>query len=489
MNLTLVPPSKMLHIRKIYKTFLDYRQEIGELKALEPQKNYRHPNFPEPVSEMLAYRILAGLGCLVERMVKVGDLSLDNRPLQVKCASSDGPISFGPTTVWDKLLVLDARVIGRIKAYFIHLTSNSPEWKQINVSKTEAFENQSDKKRRPRLNITSLFSQTEEYLEYLGDYSIKKLLTETKENMKVADFFCGIGGFRLGIKEKVVYANDLDKGCQKTYSLNFEPFDLKDIHQVQTEKLPDFDLFVGGFPCVAWSLAGKRLGFEDPRGQLFFEIIRILKAKKPSVILLENVKNLLTHDEGKSIEKMISELEGCGYSVKYQVLNTATYGNLPQHRERLFMVGFRDSAMCQKFRFPPPIPLTRKVSDILESEVDSKYYYTPKVKVYDTLKESVVKKDVVYQYRRHYVRENKSGVCPTLTYNMGTGGHNVPIILDSKGIRKLTPRECFRLQGFPDSYKLPNISDSQLYRQIGNSVSVPVIERIYQCIKFVYTTN
>ncbi len=153
------------------------------------------------------------------------------------------------------------------------------------------------------------------------------------------------------------------------------------------------------------------------------------------------------------------------------------YGNIPQNRERVYIVGFKNKNYKEKFEFPNPVKLTVKITDLLEKNVPEKYYYNGKP-LYEKLKGSIKEEGKVYQWRRQYVRENKSGVCPTLTANMGTGGHNVPIIKDKKGIRKLTPLECARIQGFPDDYKIPVMADSALYKQFGNSVSVPVIEAV-----------
>jgi DNA (cytosine-5)-methyltransferase 1 len=153
------------------------------------------------------------------------------------------------------------------------------------------------------------------------------------------------------------------------------------------------------------------------------------------------------------------------------------YGNVPQNRERIYIVGFKNKNYIDNFTFPEPVKLTKKITDILEKKVADKYYYNGKP-LFEKLKKDVTEEGKVYQWRRQYVRENKKGVCPTLTANMGTGGHNVPIIKDKKGIRKLTPYECARMQGFPVDYKLPQIADSALYKQFGNSVSVPVIEAV-----------
>jgi DNA (cytosine-5)-methyltransferase 1 len=307
---------------------------------------------------------------------------------------------------------------------------------------------------------------------------------------RTIDLFAGIGGIRLGFESagfESVFSNDFEPQCKITYDLNFKTSKLhiQDLREIDPNSLPDFDFLLGGFPCQAFSIAGHRQGFDDEknRGNLFFYIAEILKQKQPSGFLLENVKNLVSHDSGKTfqvIQNILSELD---YHIKFKVLNTMEYGNVPQNRERIYIVGFKSFSQCMRFSFPNSIPLTKTVSDLLDSEqVDSKYYYDGKP-LYDKLKNDVTDPSKIYQWRRQYVRENKKNVCPTLTANMGTGGHNVPIIKDSHGIRKLTPRECLRLQGFPDSYVLPSISDGTLYKQVGNSVSVPVIKRIAQQIR------
>lgn len=306
-----------------------------------------------------------------------------------------------------------------------------------------------------------------------------------KKMYTTIDLFAGIGGLRRGFQKagfKNVYSNDFDKFCKFTYDLNTDGPELHiaDITKLDTNNLPDFDFLLAGFPCQAFSIAGYRHGFNDlkGRGNLFFDIVRILKDKQPMGFLLENVKNLAGHDQGKTLNIILETLDKLGYYYKYRVLNTKDYGNTPQNRERIYIVGFKSKELRNNFKFPDPIQLTKHVTDLLDDEVEEKYYYNGKP-LYDKIKNDVVKFGKIYQWRRKYIRENKNGVCPTLTANMGMGGHNVPIILDKKGIRKLTPRECARIQGFSDDFKLPtNIADSRLYKQIGNSVSVPVIERI-----------
>ena len=167
-----------------------------------------------------------------------------------------------------------------------------------------------------------------------------------------------------------------------------------------------------------------------------------------------------------------------GYLLHFKVLNTYEYGNLPQNRERIFIVGFLDRKSFDKFKFPDKTELTLSISSMLENTVDLKYYYNQNSCYYNDLKTTVTKNNTLYQIRRVYIRENKSNLCPTLTANMGTGGHNVPLIKDNIGIRKLTPRECFNFQGFDKTFALPKIANSHLYKQAGNSVSVPVVEKI-----------
>lgn len=303
--------------------------------------------------------------------------------------------------------------------------------------------------------------------------------------VKTADFFAGIGGIRIGLEDAgfdTVFSNDFDPYCKITYDLNFKvvPLTVEDIFKIDEKKLPRFDLFAGGFPCQPFSIAGYRKGFLDKgRGDIFFQIARILDYIKPQVIFLENVKNLKSHDGGRTYGIIEKTLKKLGYHIKSDVLNTMRYGGVPQNRERIYIVGFRNKKFADKFHFPDPISLKTKVSDLLEKEVPEKYYYQHTSVIYKELKDKIVSENTVYQWRRKYVRENKKGVCPTLTANMGMGGHNVPLIKDKKGIRKLTPTECLRLQGFPKTYRLPKgIADSRLYKQVGNSVSVPVIRRI-----------
>lgn len=304
----------------------------------------------------------------------------------------------------------------------------------------------------------------------------------------IAGFFSGVGGIELGFERtnefRVMYANEFDKNAQVTYSQNFKNIELdkRDIHDIKNDEIPEVDVVVGGFPCQAFSIAGYRKGFDDHRGDLFFELLRIIKSKSPECIFIENVKNMVTHDHGNTFKVIKEALVLNGYSIKWKVLNAKEYGNIPQNRERIYIVGFKNKTAFEEFRFPNRVDLDFNLRDIIdyENKKDERYYYRKgKQPFYDQLEENMDNEDLVYQWRRKYVRANKSGVVPTLTANMGTGGHNVPLIKTKYGIRKLTPRETFNLQGFPRDYKLPKeMSNGQLYKQAGNSVVVTVIERI-----------
>jgi DNA (cytosine-5)-methyltransferase 1 len=328
------------------------------------------------------------------------------------------------------------------------------------------------------------------------------------EKYTVGSMFAGIGGICLAFKNagfKVVWANEIDKYACITYRANFNDTSLKeeDVLRISNlEEIGEVDVITSGFPCQAFSIAGYRKGFSDERGNLFFETARFIDELRPKAYLLENVKNLVGHDKGRTFriikETMTKEL---GYSFIPFVLDSKDYGNIPQTRERIYVVGFKNEAGyenyrehtlkwspepdCEKsctlnFTIPKPIKRTKTIHDLLlKGKQEDKYYYKENHPYYQILQREIKSEDTIYQWRRIYLRENKSSVCPTLTANMGTGGHNVPLIKDSYGIRKLTPRECARFQGFPDTFVLPkNVAQSQLYKQLGNSVVVSVVRRI-----------
>lgn len=314
----------------------------------------------------------------------------------------------------------------------------------------------------------------------------------------MASFFAGVGGIDLGFEQTgyfhTVYANEFDSYAASTFESNFDlRVDQRDIRKVLIDEVPTVDVLLGGFPCQAFSVAGKREGFNDGkgRGELFFELIRMMESLKPRVVFFENVKNLVGHNNGKTFGVICKQLDLLGYKYTYKVLNANQFGNLAQNRARIYIVAFKNEKELLKFSWPNPVPLSQKISDIIDfrQKVDEKYYYRSqkfKSNVYEeldkALKEDDINNPAVYQWRRKYVRKNKSGVVPTLTANQGEGGHNVCIVKTKYGIRKMTPRECFNTQGFPKSFILPKQSDSKLYKQAGNSVCVPVIKRIAEQI-------
>jgi len=336
----------------------------------------------------------------------------------------------------------------------------------------------------------------DENISIVAEDALQQLLFEvenvpfpTPENytFKFIDLFAGIGGFRLALQNnggKCVYTSEWENAAKKTYRENFGEFPFGDITKESTKNyIPEkFDVLCAGFPCQAFSIAGNRKGFADTRGTLFFDVEQIINKHKPKVVFLENVKNLVSHDKGKTFKTIIEILEKkLGYKVYSSILNSMTHANIPQNRERIFIVAFDPKQVpnFEKFKFPKKIELTNTIHDILEKgKQEDRYYYPKDHQYYPELDKSMVSKDTVYQWRRVYVRENKSNVCPTLTANMGTGGHNVPLIRDSFGIRKLTPRECFSFQGYPKNYILPNLANGRLYMQAGNSVTTTLIERI-----------
>lgn len=326
-------------------------------------------------------------------------------------------------------------------------------------------------------------------------FEVENVPFPTPENytFKFIDLFAGIGGFRIAMQNvggKCVYTSEWDKDAQKTYRENFGEVPFGDITKERIKNFipAEFDILCAGFPCQAFSIAGNQKGFFDTRGTLFFDIEQIIEKHRPKVVFLENVKNLVSHDNGKTFKVIIEILSGkLGYKVFHKVLNSMTHANVPQNRERIFIVAFHPEKVknYENFKFPTEIKLTKRIHDFLEQgKQDDKYYYSENHQYYHELAKTITKKDTVYQWRRVYVRENKSNVCPTLTANMGAGGHNVPLIKDDFGIRKLTPRECFAFQGYPvDRYILPAIANSKLYMQAGNSVTTSLIERISEEIK------
>jgi len=306
-------------------------------------------------------------------------------------------------------------------------------------------------------------------------------------SFKFIDLFAGIGGMRIAFEKaggECVLTCEINQDALTTYKANYKPSSehiyYNDILTLESELVPTHNVLVAGFPCQPYSIAGLRKGLKDERGgDVFLAILRILKDKEPDSFLLENVKGMMNHEKGETFKFMIDSLAKCGYTVQHKVLNSMTHANVPQNRERVFVIGFKDPEKAKKFEYPKEIKLTNTIHSCLEKiKVSPEFYYDDRYDCYKEISKAVKSKDTLYQWRRQYVRENKSNACPTLTANMGSGGHNVPLVLDKFGIRKLTPRETANFQGFPKTFHLPKLANSKLYHQFGNSVTVPLITKI-----------
>ena len=307
------------------------------------------------------------------------------------------------------------------------------------------------------------------------------------DKITVGSMFAGIGGICLGFKQngcELVWANEIDKHACKTYRLNFGDSYLVegDIQTIDTKSIPKFDILTAGFPCQAFSSVGLLQGFDDPRGNLFFETARVIKAIKPRVVFLENVANLVKHNEGRTFEIIIRTLNELGYHVVWQVMNAKEYGNLPQQRNRIYIVAFKYKKNLNKFRFPEPIPLTRTAFDLYDKEKQADKYYMDGHRMWDRMMEYMTDRKRVYRFTDWGLSRGMEGICPTLLAAMGSRFERIPFFYDDYSIRLMTPRECARLQGFPEDYILPEQNEKQVYKQIGNSVCVPVVSRIAENI-------
>lgn len=306
-----------------------------------------------------------------------------------------------------------------------------------------------------------------------------------KQKLKFIDLFAGIGGFRIALENlgyECVFSSEWDKYAQVTYKENFNEVPSGDITKISESSIPKHDIICGGFPCQAFSISGKQRGFEDTRGTLFFDILRIANYHKPKVLFLENVKNLIKHKNGDTLKTIIKKLEELDYSVFYEVLKASNYG-VPQARERVYFVCFRNDLGIKNFTFPKPTNKKIFVKDILESVVDDDFF--------------INRKDIEFWEREEFFqlkpiqigKINKGGQGERIysinghgitlsAHGGGIAGKTGAYLVNGK-IRRLTPRECARLQGFPDSFKIP-VSRNQAYKQFGNSVSVPVLKLIFE---------
>lgn len=302
--------------------------------------------------------------------------------------------------------------------------------------------------------------------------------------MKFIDLFAGIGGFRLGLEaagHECVFSSEIDKFAQQTYQANFGDAPHGDITKIKEEDIPAHDIICAGFPCQAFSISGKQLGFDDARGTLFFDIIRIAKFHKPKVLFLENVKNLASHDEGKTLSVILSVLDDLGYDVEYQVLNAVHYGALTA-RERIYLVCFRKDLKI-KFEFPKPTESKASLKGKLDKGKKSAYIINKAhiLSIPDNLPKGADYPIRVGSFNKGGQGDriySINGPAITLSaYGGGTASKTGAYLVGKNQIRRLTPRECARVMGFPDSFKIhPN--KNQAYKQFGNSVAVPVIKAI-----------
>lgn len=299
----------------------------------------------------------------------------------------------------------------------------------------------------------------------------------SKKKKKEADFtfidlFAGIGGIRMGFESvggECVFTSEWDEHAQKTYQANFKEMPYGDITKIEPEEIPSFDMLLAGFPCQPFSQAGLKKGFEDTRGTLFFDIARIVEHHKPSVVFLENVRNLASHDKGNTLKVIIKTLKDLGYSVFHRLYNAKNFG-VPQNRVRIYIIAFKDKV---NFEFPKELNTPTKLGDILDKNVDPKYTISDKLWAgHQRRRKEHKEKGNGFGYS---LFNEKSEYTSTISARYYKDGSEILIEQKGKNPRKLTPREASRLQGFPEDFIIP-VSDNQAYKQFGNSVAVPVIK-------------
>lgn len=306
-------------------------------------------------------------------------------------------------------------------------------------------------------------------------FQTKKSWHRGKSDFTFIDLFAGMGGIRIPFEElggKCVFTSEFDKFAQDTYAENFAEMPHGDITKIDTKEIPSFDILLAGFPCQPFSNAGLKKGFEDTRGTLFFDIARIVKHHKPKVLFLENVKGFRSHNKGNTFKTLKSTLEDLGYKVFTEVLNAKDFG-VPQNRERIYIIAFANNDI--DFKHPKPTNKKVNVGDILDKKVDDKYTISDKLWAgHQRRKKEHRKKGNGFGYS---LFDNNSEYTSTMSARYYKDGSEILIKQKNKNPRKLTPKESLRLQGYPDDYVFP-VSDTQAYRQCGNSVAVPVIREV-----------
>lgn len=285
---------------------------------------------------------------------------------------------------------------------------------------------------------------------------------------------------------EIVFANEIDKDACKTYRHNFPDCNLfeGDIRKIDVESLPWVDVLCAGFPCQPFSVCGKKKGFKDDRGNLFFNIMAVVDALNPSVIFLENVANLAKHDKGRTFNIIHNELVSRDYYIRYLIADASDY-DIPQHRTRIYIVAFKSWEACEDLQFPSPKKSVRRIFDVIDRtvKVDDSYYLSSESAQYRKLKNKMKDFEQIYRFADFGIQASKDGISFTLKANMGTWYNRIPYIRDNFGIRQITPYECLALQGFPKEFKFPKIPIKSAYKQCGNTVCVPIVQSIAEQIR------
>lgn len=339
------------------------------------------------------------------------------------------------------------------------------------------------------MSATQMYKQSGNAVSPPVIEGIFKKLMSTNEEFKFIDLFSGLGGFRIAMEDiggKCVFSSEIDKYAVETYKDNFGTVPKGDITKIDGKEVPDHDILCAGFPCQPFSIAGKRLGFEDTRGTLFFDVLRVIKAKKPKAFFLENVAGLKSHDNGNTLRVIEESLKMQNYYIDWKIINAKDVG-IPQNRNRWYCVGVRKDLIKDgkfNFSFPTNKPLIYTIDDILEEQVDDQYKISNIAK--NNIDNHIGKfissprydkkhKIIATEIRKSKCNFRGDGISPCLTAKMGTGGNNIPVLVEES--RKLTERECLRIMGFPENYSV-KLNSYQSYKQIGNSVVIPVIKEI-----------
>jgi DNA (cytosine-5)-methyltransferase 1 len=320
---------------------------------------------------------------------------------------------------------------------------------------------------------------------------LSKIYHNSLSNYRFIDLFAGIGGFHLALSSfgaECIFASEIDQKAAKVYFKNFGVLPEGDITKIEASEIPEHDIICGGFPCQAFSISGKRKGFEDTRGTLFFDILRIADYHKPKILFLENVKNFVKHDDGRTLKTVIRSLNEIGYDVFYKVLNASNFG-LPQNRERIYFIAFRNDLAIKNFQFPKNSNINISLNDVLEiNPNDAKIIDRNDIDIYKDLNsENLFEDDLIFNRPMQIGKVNKGGQgeriydprghAITLSAHGGGVGSKTGLYKINGKIRKLSPRECARLQGFPDTFNIDD-SQSQSYKQFGNSVAINVLQFI-----------